>query len=64
LVGVNDYRPEGYKSKVDYSGSLSVEDLLLASPISVFYDKVETELSKNIFITYKAENDDGDFAVL
>ena len=50
LVGVNDYRPEGYKGRVDYDGKLVLEDLLISSPIGVFYDKIETELSKNIFI--------------
>ena len=61
LVGVADYRPEGYRSRVDYDGELTVEALLLASPISVFYDKVEVELSKNIIIKYKEENDDGGY---
>lgn len=64
LVGVADYKPEGYKSRVDYDGALTVEDLLLASPISVFYDKVETELSKNIIVRYKVENDEGDYDTL
>ena len=61
LVGVKDYRPEGYRGKVSYDGELTVEDLLIHAPISVFYDKVEVELSKNIFVAYKAENDDGGF---
>lgn len=60
LVGVKDYRPEGYKGKVSYDGALTVEELLAHAPIGVFYDKIETELSKNIFIAYKAENDDGE----
>lgn len=64
LVGVADYRPEGYKSRVDYDGAITVEDLLLASPISVFYDKVETELSKNIVVRYKVENDEGAYDTL
>lgn len=64
LVGVADYRPEGYKSRVDYNGAITVEDLLLASPISVFYDKVETELSKNIIVRYKVENDEGAYDTL
>lgn len=61
LVGVKDYRPEGYKGKVSYDGALELEELLAHAPISVFYDKIETEMSKNIFIAYKAENDDGGF---
>lgn len=61
LVGVKDYRPEGYKGKVSYDGALELNELLAHAPISVFYDKIETEMSKNIFIAYKAENDDGGF---
>ena len=61
LVGVKDYRPEGYKGKVSYDGALELNELLANAPISVFYDKIETEMSKNIFIAYKAENDDGGF---
>ena len=61
LVGVKDYRPEGYKGRVSYDGALELEELLAHAPISVFYDKIETEMSKNIFIAYKAENDDGGF---
>ena len=64
LVGVNDYRPEGYKGKVSYDGSLTVEELLAHAPISVFYDKIEVELSKNIFVAYKAENDNGEFETI
>ena len=60
LVGINDYRPEGYKGRVSYEGALTIEELLTNAPISVFYDKIETELSKNIFIAYKAENDNGE----
>ena len=61
LVGVKDYRPDGYKGRVSYDGALTVEELLAHAPIGVFYDKIETELSKNIFIAYKAENDNGEF---
>lgn len=61
LVEVNNFRPEGYKGRVAYSGSLELNELLANAPISVFYDKIEVELSKNIFIAYKAENDDGEF---
>ena len=59
LVEVNNYRPEGYKGRVAYDGALELNELLASAPISVFYDKIEVERSKNIFISYKAENDDG-----
>lgn len=61
LVEVNNYRPEGYKGRVAYNGALELNELLANAPISVFYDKVEVERSKNIFIAYKAENDEGVF---
>ena len=61
LIGVQDYRPVGYKGKVAYDGPLSLNELLVASPISVFYDKVEVPKSKNVIVAYKVENDDGNF---
>jgi hypothetical protein len=38
-----------------------VSELLKASPISIFYDKIANELSKNVIVSYKKENDDGGF---
>ena len=64
LVEVNDFRPEGYKGRVAYNGSLELNELLASAPISVFYDKIEVEKSKNIFIAYKAENDEGAFETI
>jgi len=61
LVDVAGYKPEGYKGVVGYEEPLTVENLLLASPIGVFYDKIENELSKNIIVNYKIENDEGVF---
>ena len=61
LVQVNDFRPEGYKGRVAYNGPLELNELLANAPIQVFYDKIEVEKSKNIFVAYKAENDDGEF---
>ena len=59
LVNVASYRPEGYKARIAYDKDLTVEDLLAESTISVFYDKIQNELSKNILVYYKAENDEG-----
>jgi hypothetical protein len=59
LVEVADYKPQGYKSNVVYDKALTVENLLASSPISVFYDKIENELNKNIIVQYKIENDEG-----
>lgn len=61
LVKLQSYRPAGYKGTISYDGPLTVEDLLLASPFSIFYDKIETSRSKNIIIAYKQENDDGEY---
>ena len=61
IVDAKSYKPEGYKAKIAYEGGLTVNELLTASPISVFYDKIQSELSKNIVVEYKRENDDGGF---
>ena len=64
IVDAKSYKPEGYKAKIAYDGDLTVNDLLLASPISVFYDKIQNELSKSVVVEYKKENDDGGFDLI
>ena len=61
LVNVSLHRPAGYKAKVNYDKPLTLENLLTYQPISVFYDKIETPRSKNILISYKLENDEGEY---
>ena len=61
LVDVQTYRPAGYKAKVSYDKELTLENLLVSSPISVFYDKIEIERSKNVLVAYKSENDEGEY---
>jgi hypothetical protein len=46
---------------VAYDGPLTLNELLVASPISIFYDKIEVPKSKNILVAYKVENDEGEF---
>ena len=64
LVKVAEYRPQGYKSSVQYNGKLTVEDLLIASPIAVYYDKVKTAMSKTVIVSYKKEDDEGGYETL
>ena len=61
IIDAKSYKPDGYKATIAYDGLLTVDDLLKASPISVFYDKIANELSKNVIIEYKKENDAGGF---
>lgn len=64
LVDVISYKPEGYLGKIAYTGTLTVENLLAASPIYVFYDRLENDLSKNVTITYKQEDDDTSYSTI
>ena len=64
LVDVQSYRPVGYRAKVGYDKSLTLDNLLVSSPISVFYDKVDVERSKNILVSYKIEDDDGEYRTI
>ena len=64
IIDAKSYKPDGYKAKIAYDGSLTINDLLLASPISVFYDKIENELSKNVIVNYYKENDNGGFDII
>ena len=61
IVDAKTYKPAGYRARIDYTGELTVEALLLASPISVLYDQIENEQSKNIVIYYEQEKDDGSY---
>ena len=60
LIDSQTYRPEGYISRIGYNGELTVEDLLLASPIFVYYDKIENELTKTITVSYYQEADNNE----
>ena len=61
LLGVQTYRPVGYRGKVLYDKGLTVEEILGNAPYSVFYDKVETPKTKNVIVAYKKENDEGEY---
>lgn len=61
IVDAKTYKPAGYRARIDYTGDLTVEALLLASPINVLYDQIENEQSKNIVIYYEQEKDDGTY---
>jgi len=61
LVDAKTYKPDGYKARIAYQGTMSVESLLANSPVYVYYDTIENEKSKNILINYEQENDNGGF---
>lgn len=60
IIDAVSYKPEGCRTTIEYSGSLTVEEILAASPISVFYTVIENELTKNISIEYLREDDAGE----
>lgn len=64
IINAKTYRPEGFATKIEYSGELTVDALLKASPISVYYNRVEAPLEKNIAIEYLVENDEGEYSHL
>ena len=64
IIDAGAYRPDGYRATIDYSGDLTVEDILAASPIQVRYTAVENEQSKNITVVYRRETDSGEYEVI
>lgn len=62
LCGVSEFKPQGYSANVAFTGDLTVENILAQSPISIYYDQVINERSKNVVVSYYAENDDGEYA--
>ena len=61
IIDAKSYKPDGYSAKIDFNKDLTIENLLAMSPISVFYDKIEVEKSKNVVVNYLVENDNGNF---
>jgi hypothetical protein len=61
LLGLQTYRPVGYKGRVAYDKGLTVEEILGEAPYSIFYDKIDVPRSKNVIVAYKKENDDGEY---
>ena len=64
LVDAKTYKPDGYKARIAYQGTMSVESLLANSPVYVYYDTIENEKSKNILVNYEQENDNGEFEII
>jgi len=64
LIKVNNYRPEGYSAKILYNQGLIVENLLAASPIFVQYTHIDDDRIKNITLTYRNENDNGEYDII
>ena len=64
IVDAKTYRPEGFGTRIDYTGELTVDALLKASPIRVYYDKIEKPLEKDVAIVYQYENDEGGYSDL
>ena len=64
IINLQTYRPNGYRASINYDGPLTVEGLLAASPIYVFYDEIEQEQSKSVTVSYYQENDSGTFTFI
>lgn len=63
LLNIKDYKPDGCRAEISYTGEITVENLIAASPIHVFYKPIENEKSKSVTITYSKEMDDGTFEI-
>lgn len=64
LINLKEYKPNGYKASVIFEDELTVENLLLASPIQIYYDKIQSEQQKTVVVNYSVEKDDGSFEVV
>lgn len=61
LIDLKTNRPGvNYATRVSFDRELTVENLLISSPIYVYYDKVDAPLEKTITVTYTKELDRGD----
>ena len=57
IIPINDYKPEGYQLDPtrSYDGEISLSALTQASPITIMFEEIEAERTKNILIHYKQE---------
>lgn len=57
LFPVGDYKPEGYQMDPSrsYSGEITLQALTQASPITITFEEIEADRTKNILIHYKQE---------
>lgn len=57
IIPIGDYKPEGYQldPSRSYNGEVSLSALTQASPITITFEEIEAERTKNVLIHYKQE---------
>lgn len=57
IINLTKYRPEGYQlsTELSYRGDLTLQALTQASPISIIYEEIVANRTKNILVRYKQE---------
>ena len=57
LIPIGDYKPEGHQMDPDrsYNGEISLSALTQASPITIMFEEIEADRTKNVLIHYKQE---------
>lgn len=57
LIPIGDYRPEGYQLDTEnsYNGEITLQALTQASPITITFEEIEADRTKNVLIHYKQE---------
>lgn len=59
LLDIKSYRPDGFLANIDFNVELTLENILAAAPISVFFVKVDQPREKDTTVIYERENDEG-----
>lgn len=57
IVPISDYKPEGYQLDPtrSYDGDITLFALTQASPITIMFEEIEADRTKNVLIHYKQE---------
>lgn len=63
IIDLRTYKPEGFKANIAFTGKPTVELLLASNPFYVFYEKLQTDGSKTVTLSYEVEDDSGDFVI-
>lgn len=57
IIPINDYKPEGYQFDISrsYDGEITLSALTQASPLTIMFEEIEADRTKNVLIHYKQE---------
>lgn len=63
LIDFNQFKPNGYYASTNFTEEFNFTNLLNFSPLQIYFEEVENDVSKNITVTYYKQNNIGEYEV-